>query len=324
MFKTIRRICSRLIERVHHGKGMSAPLLTTPVKRYIEATQTGVDSYWGEHTVNSRPFRTPQESVDYLEWRCEEYPLLREFMGLYGQHDTQVVLDYGCGPGDDLIGFLLHTKAKKVIGMDISEKALSLAGHRVALHNISSERAELVQISDAVCRIPVEDQVVDYINSGGVIHHTSTPDIILKEFYRILRPRSQARIMVYNRNSLWFHLYTAYDKMVLHNAFPGLTLEEAFARNTDGEQCPISRPYRPDEFIDLCCRAGFETEFLGGYLSRHELQLFQKLAGRALGDERLEKEHKMFLGGLTLDDKGYPLYEGKHAGIGGVYVLWKR
>ena len=25
--------------------------------------------------------------------------------GLYGQHDGQAILDYGCGPGNDVIGF---------------------------------------------------------------------------------------------------------------------------------------------------------------------------------------------------------------------------
>jgi hypothetical protein len=130
--------------------------------------------------------------------------------------------------------------------------------------------------------------------------------------------------MVYNRNSLWFHLYTAYDKMILQHAFPGLTAEEAFAKNTDGESCPISRAYRPEEFIDLCRQAGFETEFVGGYLSRHELQLFRKLSEEALDDKRLAEEHKNFLGSLLIDKKGYPIYKGKHAGIGSVYVLWKR
>jgi hypothetical protein len=28
-------------------------------------------------------------------------------------------LDYGCGPGNDVVGFLLHTNAKQVIGMDV-------------------------------------------------------------------------------------------------------------------------------------------------------------------------------------------------------------
>ena len=284
---------------------------------------TPVDSYWNEHTVNSRPFRTAEESRNYLEWRCNEYPLLREFMNLYGQHDGQVILDYGCGPGDDVIGFLIHTNAQEVIGMDVSEKALNLARHRLALHNIPADRMDLISTSDCSQRLPLDDHTVDYINCGGVLHHTSKPESILKEFYRALKPQSQACIMVYNRNSLWFHLYTAYDKMILQNAFPGLSLDQAFSKNTDGESCPISRAYRPEDFTALCRGVGFQAEFIGGYLSRHELNLWHKLGDKALRDERLAEEHKEFLRGIVKDERGYPLYNGKHGGIGGVYRLYK-
>ena len=46
----------------------------------------------------------------------DDYPLFREFAHPWGDHDGEVVLDYGCGPGNDVTGFLLHTKAKRVIG----------------------------------------------------------------------------------------------------------------------------------------------------------------------------------------------------------------
>ena len=65
----------------------------------------------------------------------------------------------------------------------------------------------------------------------------------------MLRPGGEVRIMVYNRLSLWFHLYTAYVKKVVEGAFAGLTVEEAFTLNTDGEECPISHAYLPDEFL---------------------------------------------------------------------------
>jgi SAM-dependent methyltransferase len=167
------------------------------------------------------------------------------------------------------------------------------------------------------------NETVDYINCSGVLHHTSVPQNILKEFYRVLKPHSHACIMVYNRNSLWFHLYTAYDKMIIKNAFPGLSLEEAFSKNTDGEACPISRCYRPEDFLDLCKSAGFQAEFVGGYLSVHELNLLKTLRDEALHDGRLADDHKEFLRSFVYDEHGYPMYKGKHAGIGGTYRLLK-
>ena len=310
--KLIQQMQDRL-----HPKSMMIPIKT------LAKGTTRVDNFWGKHTVNSLPFKTQQESLDYLEWRFEQYPLFRELMGLWGDHTNEVVLDYGCGPGNDLTGFLMYSKAKKVIGVEVSEKALRLASRRLALHKIDQERVELVQISDAEPKIPIEDNSVDYIYCEGVLHHTSYPERILLEFYRVLKPGGSASIMVYNRNSIWLHLYTAYEKMIVQNAFPGLKLEEAFARNTDGVDCPIARCYTSAEFIDLCSAAKFRTEYLGGYLSKIEMNILKRLKHQALADDRLENVHKDFLKNLINDKKGYPMYQGKYAGIGGVYKLIK-
>jgi ubiquinone/menaquinone biosynthesis C-methylase UbiE len=294
-----------------------------PITRLPETVTTSVDTYWESFTVQALPFTSARESLEYLEWRFEQYPLFREFMQLYGQHDGQVVLDYGCGPGNDLVGFLMHTGAKKVIGLDISAKALRIAARRLALHDIDPHRIELIQTADSKTTIPFDDGSIDYIYCEGVLHHTSYPDAILREFHRVLRPGAQACIMVYNRNSLWLHLHIAYIKMVIENAFPDLSLEEAFAKTTDSEACPIARCYAPEEFSALCHQAGFKTEFIGGYLSLHELTILRELGHTAMEDERLAAPHRAFLHALVYDEHGYPMYKDKHAGIGGVYRLSK-
>jgi ubiquinone/menaquinone biosynthesis C-methylase UbiE len=279
-----------------------------------------VDSYWTQHTVNSTPFSTAEESERYLSWRFEQYPLFREYMGLWGDHDQEVVLDYGCGPGDDLVGFLLYTGARKVIGIDVSSRALGLSRGRLELHKIDPARYALAQTSDTAVELPVQSQSVGYVNCGGVLHHTSRPDVILHEFHRVLKPGSVARIMVYNRNSVWFHLYTAYIRLIVDNAFPGLDADQAFSRTTDGEHCPISRSYRPSDFLGLLKTAGFDAEFVGGYLSLHELTCLDAYGLRALDDPRLANEHREFLQTLRRDERGLPMHAGMHAGIGGVYV----
>jgi len=107
----------------------------------------------------------------------------------------------------------------------------------------------------------------------------------------------------------------------IQNAFPGLSLEEAFTRNTDGENCPISRYYISETFCEICHNAGFEAEFLGGYFSKWELDLLKDIGKEAIADKRLADVHKDFLTSLTYSDEEYPLYKGKYAGIGGVYKL---
>jgi ubiquinone/menaquinone biosynthesis C-methylase UbiE len=83
------------------------------------------------HTIHSKPFITANESLHYLEECFKEYPLYRELMDVWGKHDDEVILDYGCGPGNDLVGFLAYSGAQKVIGIDVSKKALELASQRL-------------------------------------------------------------------------------------------------------------------------------------------------------------------------------------------------
>jgi hypothetical protein len=111
--------------------------------------------------------------------------------------------------------------------------------------------------------------------------------------------------------------------MLSQGAFPGLDVEQAFARNTDGPDCPFSRAYLPSQFLGVCEDAGFEGEFVGGYLSRRELRSLSESWADAIADEGLAREHRGFLRALTLDPAGLPMREGYHAGIGGVYRLRK-
>jgi hypothetical protein len=73
----------------------------------------------------------------------------------------------------------------------------------------------------------------------------------------------------------------------------------------------------------MCEQAGFRAEYAGGYLSRHELERLKAVGAEAMADERLGDEHRDFLRGLGTDDRGYPMHQGAHAGIGGVYKLRK-
>lgn len=292
-------------------------------RRLTSRQGTPVERYWNRHTVNSSPFKSPEQSANYLEWRFDQYPLFRELMDLWGEHDGETILDYGCGPGDDVTGFLLNTGARRVIGADISQKALGLTASRLALHDIGPERHELLQLSETEPGLQLDDGSVDYVHCGGVIQHTTSPELVLRELARVLRSGSRGRIMVYNRDSLYFHLYTAYTRRILGGDFDGLTADEAFARNTDGPECPISRAFRPAEFCELAQEAGFEIEFLGGYYAAIELDLLRDTGSDALADPQLPDEHKDFLRKLTGGEGGYPRFDGNYAGVGGVYAVRK-
>lgn len=300
------------------------PEVNVPIRIYSPDEATTVDRYWSEHTVNSTAFWTRWESQKYFEWLVRDYPLVDEFMDFFDDRTGQAVLDYGCGPGNDIFRFLVVNSARKVIGVDVSLKALELARRRLSLYRINPERLELIQCSDSVDSLPVESESIDHVNCAGVLHHMTNPGRILSEFYRILKYGSSGNVMVYNRDSVFFHLHIAYERMIIENRFNGMSVEDAFARSTDGEECPISRCYNAEEFAAICRKAGFEVDYVGGYFNRSELHWLRKLGKKALQDERLSLEHREFIRKLEYDERGHPKFEGKHAGVGGVYKIYKR
>jgi ubiquinone/menaquinone biosynthesis C-methylase UbiE len=274
-------------------------------------------SYWSRHNVTAHhSFATREESLAYFEWRNDLYPGYLEKLPVAG-HDGKVVLDFGCGPGHDLVGFAHFSRPARLIGMDISPVSLAEAKARLALHGAA---VEWVQLEEDQLRLPLEDSSVDLVHSSGVLHHTVDPLALLRDFRRILRPGGSAQIMVYNYESLHLHLYVAYVLRIVQGRWAELPLREAFARTTDGEHCPIAEVYRPAEFAAMAEAAGLRCAYLGAAPSMLELQLLPRRF-EATSDRRLPAEQRRFLAGLEFDRRGLPLFEGQHAGVDGCYRL---
>jgi SAM-dependent methyltransferase len=256
------------------------------------------------------------DSLRHFAWRNTVNPGHIELMPV-DDVTGKVVLDYGCGPGNDVIGFGHYSRPARLLACDVSSTALALARRRAALHGIT---VDFRQITDQPVDLPFPSASVDVIHTAGVLHHTSDPLAILREFRRVLRPDGEVRVMVYHRESLWMHLYVSYVLMIQQGLYRGMTPDEAFPRTTDGEDCPIARCYRPEEFIAVAEGAGLSGEFLGAGITLSELDLLH-LRWTALGDTRLPDEAREFLYHLTLNDRGWPLIRGTVAGVNAYFRL---
>ena len=274
--------------------------------------------YWTGHLVNHRRHLSRKESLDHFHWRNSQYPGYIELMPVAWQ-DGKVVLDYGCGPGNDLVGFGEFSKPKKLYGVDISSSALRLAEERLALHDIN---AELIQIEDSESELPIPSSSVDYIHTSGVLHHCSYPHAILNEFKRILKPGGKLSIMVYNYDSIWLHLYVAYVLRIEKGIYRDGSLLDAFRRSTDGVGCPISNCYKKEDFSELVQSFGFIGGFSGCSISKHEMGLLHK-RNAAINCSELESDHSSFLKNLVIDKDGIPFHGNEVAGIDGCYNFTK-
>jgi hypothetical protein len=126
--------------------------------------------------------------------------------------------------------------------------------------------------------------------------------------------------MVYNRNSVWAHLYVPYIRQIVQAIDTGLSFEDAFRRSTDGERCPYSVPFTPEEFRAVAAEAGLRARLTGAAISLDEMK-WLSLRFDAMIDERLPDPDRSFLARLTFDDYGRPLTDGVVAGIDSYYEL---
>src|SRR5690606_26201538 len=94
--------------------------------------------------------KSADASLRHFVWRNRCYPGYLDLMPV-GKANGLSVLDYGCGPGNDLVGFGVFSKPKQLIGIDVSAAALDLARRRLALHDIE---VTLHLVSDTSVSIP--------------------------------------------------------------------------------------------------------------------------------------------------------------------------
>lgn len=129
-----------------------------------------------------------------------------ELVRFIGRNYSQVdrenfkVLEIGCGPGANL--WFLHREGFCVSGIDGSERAIELAGNRVASENklINSSVPEL--LVGNFSKLPWEDQsfdlVVDifalYANTLNIIEMT------ISEIDRVLKPGARFFAMLWGKN----------------------------------------------------------------------------------------------------------------------------
>ena len=306
------QVSSTLDRAAAHVRGLNGVFRGDYYQRQQVPTST---EYWSRYNVTlHHQFSSIEDSLRQLEFRNQQYPGYIDLLPVCGK-DGMAVLDYGCGPGHDLVGFAHYSRPKRLVGVDISPISLAEAEHRLRFHGAA---AELVQVDYGNHDLPFEAASFDYIHCSGVLMCLQDPIWLLREFYRLLKPGGELRLMVYNYDSIWLHLYVAFVVQIENGLYADLPTRVAFTRTTDGEDCPINPPWRPEEMLVLGREAGFEPEFLGAAISLWELHVLPRRHIACLYPN-LPSESRAFLMNLRLDATGIPWHDGHRAGIDGCF-----
>src|SRR5258708_4918049 len=146
------------------------------------------------------------------------YKLILPVLNKYLKSEKNV-LDIGCGAGT--LSMYMAAKGNKVLGIDISEKAVHAAQK-------SAEVLDLKNISFKAVEFPneVPTDTYDFILCSEVIEHLENDTLALKKIYQLLKPEGIAIITTPSKNAPMFRLGLAneFDKRVGH--LRRYTLEE--------------------------------------------------------------------------------------------------
>ena len=190
---------------------------------------------------------------------------------------------------------------------------------------LAKENFRLSQLSGDIFqmnaeKMAFEDNTFDHVYSCGVIHHTESPEKILKEIVRVLKPGGTIRIMLYNKTSINYYFeimflrkifryllipsfapkllsrITGFDykKLSKHRDIllsQKMTKEKWISINTDGPDCPMARVYSRKEISETFSALGFRE--IKSYVRFFDKTHYSHL-GKLISDPMAEKIGKIF------------------------------
>ncbi len=110
----------------------------------------------------------------------------------------KTVLDMGCGSGRYSLG-LSSLGAKKVTGVDISEKAYSQSVLIAKEENLDVDFMEANFLE-----LPFEDESFDFVFSNGTLHHSSSIEKSLGQLNRVLKKGGNSFIYLYATGGIFW------------------------------------------------------------------------------------------------------------------------
>ncbi len=218
---------------------------------------------------------------EYIEAMIASYmeygPWYEQELG-YAETVGMKVLDVGCGQGVDLARYA--KAGADATGIDLTPRHVELA--RAHLDALGLDAS--VVTGDAE-HMPFADRSFDRVSSNGVLHHTPNMKAALAEILRVLRPGGEARILVYNRSSVYYWLTQVLHKgLIERQLFSERSMAGVLSRNVEASSIdarPLVRVYSPRQVRRMMRCAGFEevaTSVRGFHAD--DTMLTSSLAGR--------------------------------------------
>ncbi len=163
-----------------------------------------ISDFWDQNVSNWKVARhievgTPDFFKEVERYRFEKLDYLAPVAG-YDRWSGQKVLDIGCGLGTDTSRFASH--GADVTGIDISRRAIELTKKNFGWRGLPGH----FQVMNGEA-LEFTDNAFDFVYCHTVLHFTPSPEKMVREIHRVLKPGGRALLMTINRRSWLYFMH---------------------------------------------------------------------------------------------------------------------
>lgn len=155
--------------------------------------------------LSRRLMRPPAErTVDYEaygDWRNDS---LSKSWGAFCDSNIigKDVLDFGCGDGPLSLFLAKEKRPRRIVGVDISNAGIERAKEALTRTQLP-DGVNVEFLMGSTNQLPVPDQSFDTLLAFDCLEHVMSPQAILRDWYRVLRPGGRCLIEWFPYKGPW-------------------------------------------------------------------------------------------------------------------------